>query len=312
MNAVSSQRSDIVLVVDDSPNTMRMLTDVLDGAGMTVMVALDGQSALKIADRITPDIVLMDAVMPGMDGFETCRQMKRISGFEDVPVLFMTGLSEPEDTVRGFAAGGVDYVTKPMDIDSVLARIAVHLGNARKLRSARTALDAADQFLVAADRDGGVVWFTPQAYRMLEERVGCIVAASDRLQLPSSLVAWLRKSAAQGSSAGTKAPETIHVHDGLQSRITFAGEAERGELLFRISDAILKDPLAEVRARYGLTQRETEVLSWIAQGKSNRDIAAILALSPRTIDKHIEVIFGKLGVENRTAAAALILFGRGM
>ena len=303
-------RSDVVLVVDDSPDTMRLLTDVLDGAGMTVMVALDGQAALKIAGRLTPDIVLMDAVMPGMDGFETCRQMKRLSGFEDVPVIFMTGLSEPEDTVRGFAAGGVDYVTKPMDIDSVLARIAAHLGNARKLRSARTALDAADQFLVATDRDGSVAWFTPQAFRMLEERVGCSVSGSERLRLPSELAAWLRRSAAQSASVGSRAVEMVYTHGGLQSRISFVGQAERGEILFRISDAAPHDALAAVRARYSLTQRETEVLSWIAQGKSNRDIASILSLSPRTIDKHLEVIFGKLAVENRTAAAALILSSR--
>lgn len=301
-----SQQSDVVLVVDDSPDTVRLLTDVLDGAGMSVMVALDGQAALKIASRLTPDVVLMDAVMPGMDGFETCRQMKRLSGFEDVPVIFMTGLSEPEDTLRGFAAGGVDYVTKPMDIDSVLARITVHLSNARKLRSARTALDAADQFLVATDRSGKVVWFTPQAYRMLEERIGCEAADSAKLQLPSSLVAWLRKSAAQSVSMTNRVFETIYAHDGLHSRISFVGEAEPGEILFRISDAAPQDKLANIRAKYSLTQRETEVLSWIAQGKSNRDIASILALSPRTIDKHLEVIFGKLAVENRTAAVALI------
>ena len=301
-----SQRSDVVLVVDDSPETMRLLTDVLDSAGMTVMVALDGPSALRIAGRLTPDIVLMDAVMPGMDGFETCRQIKQLSGFEDVPVIFMTGLSEPEDTLRGFAAGGVDYVTKPMDIDSVLARIAVHLGNARKLRSARTALDAADQFLVATDRAGKVVWFTPQAYRMLEERIGCEAAGAEGLQLPRALVAWLRKSASGEFSRTNRPIETIYAHEGLLSRISFVGEADRGEILFRISDAAPQDKLASVRIKYNLTQRETEVLSWIAQGKSNRDIAAILALSPRTIDKHLEVIFGKLAVENRTAAAALI------
>lgn len=304
-------RSDVVLVVDDSPDTMRLLTDVLDGAGMTVMVALDGHAALKIAGRLTPDIVLMDAVMPGMDGFETCRAMKRLSGFEDVPVIFMTGLSEPEDTVRGFAAGGVDYVTKPMDIDSVLARIAVHLGNARKLRSARTALDAADQFLVATDRDGEVAWFTKQAFRMLEERVGCALSGSDKLRLPNELAVWLRSSAGQPGLAGSRAGELIYTHNGLKSRISFVGQAERGEILFRISDAEQQDDLAAVRAKYNLTQRETEVLSWIAQGKSNRDIATILALSPRTIDKHIEVILGKLAVENRTTAALILSSHRG-
>ncbi len=124
-------KSDIVLVVDDSPDTVRLLTDVLDGVGMTVTVALDGAAALKIATRLRPDIVLMDTIMPGMDGFECCRRLKTLSGFDDVPVIFMTGLSEPKDSVLGFQAGGADYVTKPIDIDAMGARIGVHLATHR-------------------------------------------------------------------------------------------------------------------------------------------------------------------------------------
>ena len=299
----------VVLVVDDSPETVRLLTDVLDGAGMTVMVALDGMSAMKIATRLKPDIILMDAVMPVMDGFETCRQLKSLSGFDLVPIIFMTGLSEPEDSLRGFQAGGADYVTKPINIDAMLARIDVHLANARKIQSARLALDAADQFLVATDREGEILWFTPQAYRLLEERFGGDDA--DRLRLPEEILGWLRARASNTRTAVTS-DETIFRKNGLQSRIRFVGGAERGEILFRISDAQPEVPLAAVRARFNLTQRETEVLSWIVQGKSNRDIASILTLSPRTIDKHLELIFVKLNVENRTAAAALILgFMRG-
>jgi DNA-binding response OmpR family regulator/DNA-binding CsgD family transcriptional regulator len=299
----------VVLVVDDSPETVRLLTDVLDGAGMTVMVALDGMSAMKIATRLKPDIILMDAVMPVMDGFETCRQLKALSGFDLVPIIFMTGLSEPEDSLRGFQAGGADYVTKPINIDAMLARIDVHLANARKIQSARLALDAADQFLVATDREGEILWFTPQAYRLLEERFGR--HGVDRLRLPEEILTWLRGRVSNARAAVT-GDETIFKKDGRQSRIRFVGGAERGEILFRISDAEPEVPLAAVRARFNLTQRETEVLSWIVQGKSNRDIASILTLSPRTIDKHLELIFVKLNVENRTAAAALILgFMRG-
>lgn len=298
-------RSDVVLVVDDSPDTMRLLTDVLDSVGMTVMVALDGIAALKIAGRLKPDIVLMDAVMPGMDGFETCRQLKMLSGFDNVPVIFMTGLSEPEDSVRGFQAGGADYVTKPIVLDAMLARISVHLSNARKIQSARMALDAADQFLVAVSREGDILWFTPQAYRLLEERFGRPDA--DKLRLPDEVLAWLRGRLSRTSQPGGVGDETVFSKRGLESRIRFVGESEQGEILFRISDASSQDKIAILRARFNLTQREMEVLSWIAQGKSNRDIASILSLSPRTIDKHLEVIFAKLNVENRTAAAALIL-----
>src|SRR6476646_6093027 len=129
------RKRDVALVVDDSPETLRMLTDALDGAGMTVMVALDGVSAMRIVDQITPDIVLMDAVMPGMDGFETCRRLKRDAGLDHVPIIFMTGLAETEHIVRGLEAGGVDYVTKPIAVEEMLARIRVHLANARLTRA---------------------------------------------------------------------------------------------------------------------------------------------------------------------------------
>ena len=294
---------DIVLVVDDSPDTVRLLTDVLDEAGMTVVVALEGLAALDVATRLRPDIVLMDAVMPDMDGFETCRRLKQLAGFDNVPVLFMTGLAEPEHSLRGFAAGGADYVTKPIVIDAMLARIGVHLANARKIQSARMALDAADRFLVATDRAGLIAWFTPQAYRLLEQRFPR--GPENELRLPDAVLAWMLGCLAQEPR---KEPDELQfAQDGAQTRISFLGETDRGDVLLRLADAVAGDAVASIKLRYGLKQREAEVLSWIARGKSNRDIAAILSLSPRTVDKHLEVVFTKLHVENRTAAAALIL-----
>src|SRR6201997_3798049 len=149
-----SKKRDVALVIDDSPETLRLLTDALDNVGMTVMVALDGASAMRIVDQITPDIILLDAVMPGMDGFETCRKLKRDGALSNVPVIFMTGLAETEHIVRGLEAGGVDYVAKPIVIAEMLARIRVHLTNARLTRSARAALDASGRYLFAVDHTG--------------------------------------------------------------------------------------------------------------------------------------------------------------
>src|SRR5512140_302497 len=104
---IETRKRDVALVVDDSPETLRLLTDALDGAGMTVMVALDGAAAMRIVDQITPDIILLDAVMPGMNGFETCRKLKREAGLSNVPVIFMTGLADTEHIVQGLDAGGV-------------------------------------------------------------------------------------------------------------------------------------------------------------------------------------------------------------
>ena len=295
--------TDVVLVVDDSPETLRMLTDVLDGAGMAVSVALDGAAALRVATRLMPDVVLMDAVMPNLNGFETCRELKKLPGFEHVPVIFMTGLSEPEHSVRAFQVGGADYVTKPLDIDSMLARIRTHLANARKLKSAFTALDAAAQFLIAVDRAGDFLWFTPQAYRLVEERFG--EPDGGKLRLPENVIEWLRQRAS-GDPASVVGDEIAIDTRGARIRIGFGGSTDRGEIILRISAVASSDRNEALRTRFALTRREAEVAAWIAQGKSNRDVAAILSLSPRTIDKHLEVIFAKMGVENRTALAATL------
>src|SRR5512141_140303 len=183
------KKRDVALVVDDSPETLRLLTDALDGAGMTVMVALDGAAAMRIVDQITPDIVLLDAVMPGLDGFETCRRLKRDAGLDHVPIIFMTGLAETEHIVRGLEAGGVDYVTKPIAVEEMLARIRVHLGNARLTQSARAALDVSGRFLFAVNRQGKVRWATPQAQKLLADHHGA--NAGEEVGLPPSLLQWL-------------------------------------------------------------------------------------------------------------------------
>lgn len=290
---------DTVLIVDDSPETLRMLTDALDGAGMTVMVALDGASALRICERITPDIILLDAVMPGMDGFETCRRLKREAHLAGVPVIFMTGLSETEHIVKGLEAGGVDYVAKPIMIAEMLARIKVHLANARLTRSARAALDASGRYLFAVDHHGRVIWATPQAEKLARDRAG---ETGERFELPQPWRDWLSRMH-QGLAEAKSPPQTA-LRDGTL-RLQYMGQIGADEFLLRLVRDSGSDSPAELSKELGLTAREGEVLSWLSKGKTNRDIAQILGLSPRTVDKHLEQIYAKLGVENRTAAAAV-------
>jgi DNA-binding NarL/FixJ family response regulator len=295
---IESKKRDVALVVDDSPETLRLLTDALDGAGMTVMVALDGAAAMRIIDQITPDIILLDAVMPGIDGFETCRRLKRDAGLANVPVIFMTGLAETEHIVRGLEAGGVDYVTKPIVIEEMLARIRVHLGNARLTQSVRTALDVSGRFLFAVNRQGHVLWATPQAQKLLSDHHG---AQADDFVLPPALLQWLEQAKAKGSSKSQGAS----LPDNPQLRLFYMGETAPNEFLLRLSRESGTALPPEFTSELGLTTREGEVLAWLSKGKTNRDIAQILGLSPRTVDKHLEQIYAKLGVENRTAAAAI-------
>ena len=149
---------DIVLLVDDSPEALGFLTEALEQSGFSVLMATSGRAALNIVDRITPDLILLDAVMPAMDGFETCRKLKGNAAVSQVPVIFMTGLTETEHVVNALNSGGVDYLTKPINIDELRARIRVHLANARSAQSARVALDAAGRHLLAVRGEGGIHW----------------------------------------------------------------------------------------------------------------------------------------------------------
>ncbi|MPQ71385.1 MULTISPECIES: response regulator transcription factor [Pseudomonas] len=219
MNALTTvAEPGVVLIVDDTPDNLALLSDALNDAGYMVLVALDGLSALNRIERRRPDLILLDAMMPGLDGFETCRRIKAQPESADIPVLFMTALTESRHVVQGFEVGGSDYVTKPIQIDEVLARVAAHLRTSRTLLSARAASQP--------------------------------VAALSLNDEPASQV---------------------------------------------------------LSARFQLTGREVEVLRWVACGKTNRDIGTILDLSPRTVNKHLEHVYIKLGVETRTAATSVVL-----
>jgi len=295
----SEHERTVVLVVDDDIESIRMINDVLEDAGMTALVALEGRQALAITRNITPDVVLMDAIMPNMDGFETCRQLKENPELSHVPVIFMTGLSDTEHVVMGLTSGGVDYVTKPISAPELIARMKVHLANARVARSARAALDSAGQFLLACNLEGERLWATPQAQQRLHD------GGADRAEAAASIKArlneWLSRQPEKGHTL-----KLDMLSDALS--VEFLAQVDENEYLLRLSQASRAGVSAEMlRERFNLTAREGEVLLWIGNGKTNREIGQILDMSPRTVNKHLEQIFRKLNVENRTSAAAMAI-----
>ena len=298
-----ADEASIVLVVDDSPDSLRMLTDALEDSGMTVLVALDGNRALAVLDRITPDIILLDAVMPGVDGFECCRRIKRNRSLEHVPVIFMTGLADTEDIVTGLEAGGVDYVTKPIVPDELLARIRVHLANARLAHSVRAALDASGRHLLATDGSGRMLWSTPQAATLLRSTFEGF--SSEGYVLPPAVRNWLDRRTLPNASTRTDLAVLTLDSSAGKLRLSFVARIAPGQMLLRLSQDDTGNDNRVLEKRLQLTPRESEVLMWVARGKSNRDIGEILTLSPRTVNKHLEQIYAKLGVENRAAATAL-------
>ena len=306
--------SDVVLIVDDVPDNLAVLHDALDESGYTVLVATHGEAALQRAAQALPDIVLLDAMMPGMDGFEVARRLKAAPATAHIPIIFMTGLTETEHLVAALEAGGIDYVTKPIKPREVMARMGVHLGAARRARQdasqaseARNALDAFGYASITVRaRDGRITWQTPLARELLHAYFGEAAPWA-----PETVLTWLRRHVI-GATPSEIDPPRLAIEHGAR-RLTLrlhqqAGDSEGGGdwliVMREVSDAKIIESMS---LSFKLTAREAEVLYWVVKGKINRDIGDILGASPATVKKHLERIHAKLGVETRTAAAAMAL-----
>lgn len=306
MNNLKETRGDetVVLIVDDVPDNLAVLHDALDESGFMVLVANHGEAALAAAIAAQPDVILLDAMMPGMNGFDVCRKLKADINTRHIPVIFMTGLTESEHVVAAFQAGGTDYVTKPIRAVEVLARIEVHLQTSRLMSQARGALDAFGQAAIAiTPNNGRIVWQTPLAREWMK-RYFAQHYCENQPQTPPQLLLWIENIASTNISLHDIPPLTIIQARG---RLIFIpadiDDSEQWVILLREeSDATQIEALIAI---FKLTIREAEVLYWATKGKTSRDIGDILGTSPRTVNKHLEHVYIKLGVETRTAAAAL-------
>lgn len=280
-----------VLVIDDTPANVSLMLDALTEAGHELLVAESARSAFQLLEHNPPDLILLDVVMPQCDGFEVCRLLKADARWRDIPVIFMTALHDPNEKVRAFAAGAVDYITKPVYPPEVLARVSAHLQIRALQRSladelamrveAENELSASlDRAVLLLDPSGRMVFSTRQAENLLHRHFPGYRGG----RLPAE--------------AGTDAsPLAVQ-------RFPTGGPKEYSLVLLQEKRAA---PGPSALVALHLTPREAEVLYWIAQGKSNPDIALILGGSVRTVHKHVEHIFQKLGVETRNAATLVAL-----
>jgi CheY-like chemotaxis protein/DNA-binding CsgD family transcriptional regulator len=292
--------SDLVLIVDDVPENLSVLHDALDESGFTVLVAISGEAALARARQGLPDIILLDAMMPGMDGFEVARRLKADFSTRHIPIIFMTGLTETEHVVRAFNSGGSDYVSKPVRTGEVIARIQTHLQSARQMKQARSALDAFGQAALAVSLESGrITWQTPLASRLLGRYFG---DAGEHA--PTALLKWIASCA---SPAGGP-PATLNITEpSSRLIITLHERSADGEWLLVLREENDSAQIEALLSAFALTRKEAEVLYWVSRGKTSPDIGEILGSSPRTVNKHLEHIFEKLGVETRSAATNLAL-----
>lgn len=292
----------IVLIVDDVPENLAVLHDALDELGFTVLVANHGEAALEVTGQVKPDVILLDAMMPGMDGFEVCRRLKINLDTRHIPVIFMTGLAEAEHVVTAFKVGATDYVTKPIRAIEVLARINAHIDSSRMMFQARSALDAFGQAAIAINlQSGKVLWQTPLAKRLLQSY---FPNHSGTGAAPEEILAWAGQALGSAHVTGIQPLCVIRAQGRLF--FSFSSPQQGEEWLVVLREESETANIQTLMSIFTLTQRESEVLYWLTKGKTSRDIGDILGSSPRTINKHLEHIYAKLGVENRTAAVSWV------
>ncbi|VTU35897.1 response regulator transcription factor [Variovorax sp. PBL-E5] len=306
--------SDLVLIVDDVPDNLAVLHDALDESGYTVLVATSGEQALQRAAQARPDIVLLDAMMPGIDGFEVARRLKADAATAHIPIVFMTGLTDTEHLVAALEAGGVDYVTKPIKPKEVLARMNVHLQGARRARQAaqqagqaRNALDAFGYASITVRMpEGKLIWQTALARDLLLRYCGTSAPAT-----PPVVLEWLRRHLPDAEQRQIE-PPVLSIAQGAASLSLRlhqqTGHDDGGDdWLIIMREASGTAVIEAMSLSLKLTAREAEVLYWVVKGKTNKDIGEILGSSPATAKKHLERVYVKLGVETRTAAAGVAM-----
>ena len=284
--------SPAVLVVDDTPASLGVVCDALRREGVRVLLADSGDAARAVLARTTPDLVLLDVMMPGEDGFTVCASLKANDAWRAIPVVFLTAIDAPEQKVLAFSAGAVDYVTKPVHVPELIARVQVQLelrAAHRKLETQNAELesevairldaeaqlaDSLDRAVVVLARGGELLFATRFAHDLMAKF--CLK--------PTALASGGRFASGDGA---------------LQVRCFTAPGHDDTVMLALEEEHAPPGPAA--LCALGLTPRQAEVAYWVAQGKTNPEIAVILGASPRTIDKHMERILARLALEGRAA-----------
>ncbi len=285
-----------VLVVDDSPESLGMINMALDEAGIAVLIALNGQQAMNVLEQVTPDVILLDAIMPVMDGFDCAREIRKKLPL--TPIIFMTGLSEIKDIVKAFDAGGNDYIIKPIHPEELLVRIRQHTNSVRMLMDAQKVLDSMRQHVFCIDKRGRILWATPEAQTLLNQYQQ---QGGEADELNDRLCRWL-----PNGQVGHDLALPLHEQNVVLT-VHYFKQTEEDEYLLKIQSPNVEIDPAILEESLGITYREAEVLLWLAHGKTNREIAEILQMSPRTVNKHLEQMYPKIGADNRTAAASVAI-----
>jgi CheY-like chemotaxis protein/DNA-binding CsgD family transcriptional regulator len=298
----------IVMIIDDTPDNLALLSDTLSEAGYRVLVATDGLSSLEQILYLRPDIILLDVMMPGICGFETCKRLKADPATAAIPVLFMTALGEIDNLLRGFSEGAVDYIVKPIRPPEVLVRVESHLKQAFNFSRAESALNNSPFAVMTTTQAGRVTWLPESGKNWLADYVklaGLSCQVQVGAELPAPLSTWLQRPPLSGDKEESAPFQATH--QGIQFSVERSVCQHTGDYLLLLEKHSKEWDLESMKTSLSLTFREAEILMWISRGKTNKEMGLILGTSPRTINKHLEHIFEKLGVVTRAAAVSMAM-----
>jgi len=259
----------IVMVVDDNPDNLTLLSDILSAQGFQVRQALSGRMALAAVKQQPPDLFILDIRMPEMDGFELCRQLKNDVVTSKVPVIFISGLDEPENKVKAFEIGGQDYITKPFEDTVVLARVKLQL----ELSRMRQNLESLVQQRTVSLEESNIALKVLLEHRKSEQDTFEENVATHISSLVFPYLARLKDTELESR----------------QRSLVDVVEFNLKEITSKFSGTLYSRTL-------GLTRREIEVAALIKTGKTNVEIATLLYISERAVSFHRQNLRKKLGL----------------
>jgi len=297
-----------VLVIDAITDSALSLAKALKDAGIVALIEPDRARAFDRVRALQPNLIVMDVPHSGREGFDLAARLQKDPALQHIPVIFRTDRMETENVLLGLEVGGLDYIAKGRPLSEIVARIRTHLRVAHVAQTMRLALDASNRPTIGVKPDGSLLWCTPAAADLLS---GLFVTWQPNTPLPPVLRNVLEELILQGSPDGRKTVQLSQTdgvqNEGIELECILAGLTDDGAMGVTLLSRSRSDEERRLAVRHNLTTREAQVLFWIGRGKSNRDISEILGISARTVNKHLEQIFVKLGVENRASAAAIVV-----
>jgi len=325
----SEPKRPIVLIVDDTQIEIQIMATALSMKGYQTAVAMNGREALDNVEKILPDLILLDIMMPGMDGFEVCRTLKGSASTMDIPVIFLTVKDEIEDIVKGFDAGAVDYVTKPFNSAELLARVRTHVELKKKndnekylisrltatLAEQRQAEEALRQAhdnleLMVEERTTELLLKNRQLIEEIEERKRTEVNLELKSQKLEEFNTALKVLLNQRQADKKSLEEWVmaNIKNLIMPHIKKLKKTILKETKAAVYVNIIESNLKNITSSFSqtlsskylnLTSKEIQVANLIKEGKISKDIAALLNVSGRTVDFHRKNIRSKLGLQKK-------------